>query len=121
MKLWEFWIDVGGTFTDCIARSPDDRLIECKVLSSGVTKRQVGEVLGPVRFCDTASKNDGAGFWVGYELRFIDPHGQAFFASRVAAFDSRTGGFTSSAVLPDSLEPGTSFELASGEESPIFA
>jgi len=48
MKPWEFWIDVGGTFTDCIARAPDDRLAECKVLSSGVTKRQIAEVLSSV-------------------------------------------------------------------------
>ncbi|MBW3543487.1 MAG: hypothetical protein KY476_24815, partial [Planctomycetes bacterium] len=32
---WEFWIDVGGTFTDCIGRSPDDELLTAKVLSSG--------------------------------------------------------------------------------------
>src|SRR5207245_1408943 len=61
MKPWEFWIDVGGTFTDCIARSPDDRLVECKVLSSGATKRRVGEILGPARFCDAAIGRDPAG------------------------------------------------------------
>ncbi len=121
MKTWEFWIDVGGTFTDCIARSPDDRLIECKVLSSAVTKRRVGEVLGPVRFCDPASSRDPAAFWIGYELRFLDVHGQPFFASRVTAFDARTGGFTTAAQLPEELEAGTNFELSSGEESPILA
>src|SRR5437762_13195970 len=99
MKPWEFWIDVGGTFTDCIARAPDDRLVECKVLSSGVTKRQVGEVLGPVRFRQAPPCNDPRGFWIGYELRFLDRHGQPFFASRVSAFDSRTGDFTTEALL----------------------
>src|SRR5258707_11050007 len=94
MKPWEFWIDVGGTFTDCIARAPDDRLVECKVLSSGVTKRQVGELLGPVRFRQAAPPNDPPGFWIGYELRILDRHGQPFFASRVSAFNSRTGDFT---------------------------
>jgi 5-oxoprolinase (ATP-hydrolysing) len=121
MKPWEFWIDVGGTFTDCIARSPDDRLVECKVLSSGVTKRQVGEVLGPVRFCDAAPRRDPAGFWTGYELRLLDPRGQPFFASPVTAFDARTGAYTTAALLPQPVEPGTNLELASGEESPILA
>src|SRR5260370_24881331 len=100
MKPWEFWIDVGGTFTDCIARSPDDRLVECKVLSSGVTKRQVGEVLGPVRFRQAGPGNDRRGFWIGYELRFLDRHGQPFFARRVSAVDGRTGDFTTPALLP---------------------
>ena len=121
MKPWEFWIDVGGTFTDCIARSPDDRLLECKVLSSGVTKRQVGEVLGPVRFRQAGPCNDRRGFWNGYELRFLDRHGQPFFASRVSAFDSRTGDFTTEALLPEEIETGTGFEIASGEESPLLA
>ncbi len=38
MNDWEFWIDVGGTFTDCLARAPDGRVLTRKVLSSGVTK-----------------------------------------------------------------------------------
>jgi 5-oxoprolinase (ATP-hydrolysing) len=32
-KLWQFWIDRGGTFTDIVARSPDGRLIQRKLLS----------------------------------------------------------------------------------------
>jgi len=30
---WDFWIDRGGTFTDIIARAPDGRLIQKKLLS----------------------------------------------------------------------------------------
>ena len=33
-KVWEFWIDRGGTFTDCIARTPDGRQLTHKLLSS---------------------------------------------------------------------------------------
>ena len=32
---WQFWIDVGGTFTDCLARTPDGRIRTFKLLSSG--------------------------------------------------------------------------------------
>ena len=31
---WEFWIDRGGTFTDCIAHAPDGAIWTAKVLSS---------------------------------------------------------------------------------------
>ena len=31
---WEFWIDRGGTFTDCIGVAPDGTLHTAKVLSS---------------------------------------------------------------------------------------
>ena len=33
MSRWEFWIDRGGTFTDIVARRPDGRLAELKLLS----------------------------------------------------------------------------------------
>lgn len=36
--MWQFWIDVGGTFTDCIARAPDGTYHARKVLSSGRLK-----------------------------------------------------------------------------------
>ena len=31
---WKIWIDTGGTFTDCIAVSPEKEIITAKVLSS---------------------------------------------------------------------------------------
>jgi 5-oxoprolinase (ATP-hydrolysing) len=32
-RRWQFWIDRGGTFTDIVARSPDDRVLTHKLLS----------------------------------------------------------------------------------------
>ena len=32
--VWEFWIDRGGTFTDCIGVAPDGEVHTAKVLSS---------------------------------------------------------------------------------------
>jgi 5-oxoprolinase (ATP-hydrolysing) len=31
---WQFWVDRGGTFTDCLARSPGGQIASAKVLSS---------------------------------------------------------------------------------------
>ncbi len=39
-ELWEFWIDRGGTFTDCIAKDPEGRLHSTKVLSSDEAPRE---------------------------------------------------------------------------------
>ena len=71
MKLWEFWIDVGGTFTDCMACSPTNDLVPRKVLSSAVTKGQVGDVTGTDRIVDPARIGDPPGFWIGYPLSLI--------------------------------------------------
>ena len=37
-NIWEFWIDVGGTFTDCLAKDPSNHIKTFKLLSSSVFK-----------------------------------------------------------------------------------
>ncbi|MDP7276203.1 MAG: hydantoinase B/oxoprolinase family protein, partial [Planctomycetaceae bacterium] len=121
MKPWEFWIDVGGTFTDCIARAPDDDLIAQKVLSSAVTKGQLQELIGPDGLLDPSRRSDPDDFWVGYPLRCLDPAGQPLVEARVTAFDAATGRLTIDQPLPASVTPATVYELVSPEEAPILA
>jgi 5-oxoprolinase (ATP-hydrolysing) len=118
---WEFWIDVGGTFTDCVARSPKDELIAFKTLSSGVTKGQVQELTGEDRLVDSARSGDPDQFWAGYEMRLLDADGRAVHTARVEAFAGDTGAFTLAGAIPQSVAPGTNFELTSGEDAPILA
>jgi 5-oxoprolinase (ATP-hydrolysing) len=120
MTPWEFWIDVGGTFTDCIARSPQGELVQCKVLSSGVTKGQVSEIQGTNRILDPGRCGDPAGFWVGYEFRLLDADGSPCLSTRITAFDHRSGLLTCAAVLP-AVELPAGYELISGEEAPTLA
>ena len=40
MSKWHFWIDTGGTFTDCIAISPEGKKYQNKYLSSGELKSE---------------------------------------------------------------------------------
>ena len=98
--LTEFWIDVGGTFTDCLMKSPDGRLSTYKVLSSGITKGRVTEVVGERQLRDVARIGDAAGFWVGYTLTLLDETGAAAQSNRVTAFDAATGTFLLSPLAP---------------------
>src|SRR5580698_8187833 len=88
---WEFWIDVGGTFTDCFARRPDGALLRHKLLSSGVTKGSVaassslGEILDPLRAADPP------GFWDGFQFRLLDASGRVQAEATVARFDPSGG------------------------------
>ncbi len=118
---WEFWIDVGGTFTDCLARRPDDQIVTCKVLSSGVTKGQVGAVSSPVQFSDPRRIGNAPDFWTGYQVQILDRLGQPVFSSEVTAFDAEQGRLTTAAPLPETLDVGASYELSAGEEAPILA
>lgn len=120
MSMWEFWIDVGGTFTDCIVRAPDDRLIPLKVLSSGVTKGKVGQVIAPDVLIDPARIGDPPGFWTDYEFRLLDASGAPRASAQVAEFDAATGRFRlDQPILSEAT--GLAFELTSGEEAPILA
>ena len=92
--LTEFWIDVGGTFTDCLMRSPDGRLSTYKVLSSGITKGSVTSFPSEHQLRDTARIGDPAEFWNGYTLTLLNDSGAAAQSRPVAAFDAATGTFT---------------------------
>ena len=121
MSPWDFWIDVGGTFTDCIARSPSGELLPIKVLSSGVTKGQVEEVQGTNRIVDLSRRGEPKEFWTGYSVRFLDDHGETIATAKVSAFHPRMGVLSFEQMLPPSVGPGTRFELSAGEEAPILA
>ena len=98
MNHWEFWIDVGGTFTDCIGRSPEGRLVTRKVLSSGITKGRVAVFKKWVHFVDESRAGDPDDFWTGYKLRFYGAAGHVISITPVYGFDGRTGTFQINAV-----------------------
>jgi 5-oxoprolinase (ATP-hydrolysing) len=121
MNDWEFWIDVGGTFTDCLARAPDGRMLTRKVLSSGVTKGAIAASPTTSTFLDELRRGDPEHFWQGYEVTFGDTSGAVLHRDRIASFDSRSGQFTLTHPLRQPLEPGTRYELFSGEDAPLLA
>lgn len=74
---WEFWLDVGGTFTDCVARSPAGEVRRAKILSSGRIRGEASRVEG-VRVFDRRRRIDGAlDLWKGYRIRPIASQGRA--------------------------------------------
>lgn len=122
-QLNEFWIDVGGTFTDCLMCAPGGEISTFKVLSSGVTKGRVTSVVGKSQFCDEARIGDSPQFWEGYAITLLKPSGEALQSGRVFAFDATTGSFTLDQVLvvsPSDCQL-VRYELTSGEEAPILA
>src|SRR5687767_10348660 len=114
---WEFWIDVGGTFTDCFARRPDGTLVRHKLLSSGVTKGAAAESSTRQEIFDPARARDPEGVWKGYRLRVLDPQGQPLAEGRVDRFDSKRGTLHLSEPLPIEVRRGQIYELFSSEPS----
>jgi len=89
---WEFWIDVGGTFTDCLAKAPDGAIRRHKLLSSGVTKGRVGPGSSQHAILDSARQHFAA---------LKPPHELVAEDLRAAhmALSAITGEFTSDDLL----------------------
>lgn len=123
---WQFWFDVGGTFTDCLAMSPAGELRRLKVLSSAALRGQVGPGSSAQRLCDPA-RREPPGFWAGYRLRWREGRGQPLEDRKVR--DSAPGWLAldpkEAASEPDRLAwdapPGSCYELVSPEEAPLLA
>jgi 5-oxoprolinase (ATP-hydrolysing) len=118
---WEFWIDVGGTFTDCIYRRLDNSVSTLKVLSSGITKGIVEETSGTDRFVDLGRVGDPDGFWTGYTIRFLDDSGRVIHSARIRKSQDANGLLGVEQLFPPHVTPGTRYELDGGEEAPILA
>lgn len=118
---WQFWVDVGGTFTDCLARAPDGRILRHKVLSSGVVKGAVAAGSTARAILDPRRAADRPGLWDGYTLRLVSPAGAELASAEVAAFDPSGPVLQLAAPLAAPPEPGLAYELVSGEDSVTLA
>ena len=57
-RLWEFWIDRGGTFTDIVARTPSGELKTLKLLSADPARYEDAAVAGIERLLAGAPEGD---------------------------------------------------------------
>ena len=71
MTHWEFWIDVGGTFTDCLGRNPAGDVKAHKILSSGVYKGMIGEGSTHNTLIDVQRISDPDHFFDHYLYHFL--------------------------------------------------
>ena len=121
MSSWEFWIDVGGTFTDSFALAPDGKLAHYKLLSSGVVKGAVGQGSTRRQIVDAARRGDPDGIWSDFRFRLFDPQGNAEFETTVSRFTSASAGIELAEPLPREPNPSDRYELSSNAEAPLVA
>jgi 5-oxoprolinase (ATP-hydrolysing) len=117
---WLFSADTGGTFTDCIARSPDGRLLVEKVLSSSAVKGRIGAGSHPGEIIDPDRRGEPQDFYRGFEIVLIDGAGAPIEARRAARFDGARGALVPDAAFSAPLA-AAAYELRSPEEAPLFA
>ena len=121
MGIWQFWIDVGGTFTDCVARSPEGELVRRKVLSSGVTKGCLSAPASGQALVDSRRIGETPDFYRGFSLRADGGSGLWVELGVVRRFDAATGTFHLSDPLAAVVPAGAAYELYADIESPVLA
>ncbi len=115
-KMWNIWIDTGGTFTDCIAVSPDGDVLRRKVLSSGALKGTIEKCVGPEQY--VVKNNWGVATDIIKDYLFKIPNKN--ISSKVIGFDPSTSIISISNSLTK-LKPGDEVEITADEEAPILA
>ena len=121
--MWQFWIDVGGTFTDTLAVSPKGRRLQSKVLSSGLTKGRVLRIDSDDRLVSD-SFEEADGFWNGVTLRLVDAAGHTVSSHTVESFLSSSSNQTFTFSPPidrDSAQAARGIELDAGVHAPVVA
>ncbi len=118
---WEFWIDVGGTFTDCFARHREGTLRRMKLLSTGVMNGATGSGSTCDEIVDRARSGDPVQIWRGYQLRLLAADGAVLAERIVRDFDAELGCLRLNTPLSSPPGVGIRYELSSDEESPVVA
>ncbi len=115
MNRWEFWIDVGGTFTDCVARSPNGSIHRAKLLSSARFPGRAYSSDGH-RWTD-AHRTEPNGFWNGYRIRLYEPRGEVVHQTHIANYQPGV------LELAEPIEASGfwRYEILSSEEAPVLA
>ncbi|MFP6900709.1 MAG: hydantoinase/oxoprolinase family protein, partial [Opitutales bacterium] len=117
-EAWLIHVDTGGTFTDCIAEAPDNRVLRVKVLSHGSLPCVFTEVLGPRSIGIEASWRAPDNFPIGFTVYFpSNPE----HLGEVCAYEEATGKLVLAQELPFVPVTGEPLELGSGWEAPVLA
>ncbi|WP_339784310.1 MAG: hydantoinase B/oxoprolinase family protein [Imperialibacter sp.] len=117
-KKWKIWVDTGGTFTDCLAETPEGEIKRVKVLSSSKLRGKAIEQVAENAFRVDASFAVDKDILKGYKIRVL---GQNFPGNSIAQFDPNNFTFTLVNSLPNRLIFPCDFELDGGEEAPVLA
>ena len=114
LPSWSFFVDTGGTFTDCLALDPHGTIHRAKVLSRGSLSARIASIESGNCLGLDGSPDWPDGFPVGFRL--IGEDGEC----QVSGWNKAGSKLQFEGQLPKSLQIGDAIELLSGEEAPVL-
>lgn len=111
-------IDTGGTFTDCIASTPDGKTVRRKVLSSSSLRANMTRVLSPTEIEISTSWGTSRDLFAGYSLRFLETVHSPII---IRQFNPNNNRMLLESGIPEQLNTDLPlFEITAHEEAPVL-
>jgi 5-oxoprolinase (ATP-hydrolysing) len=114
LPSWSFFVDTGGTFTDCLALDPYGTIHRAKVLSRGSLSARIVSIESGNCLRLAGSPDWPDGFPIGFRLVGTDSK------CRVSGWNKGISLLQFEDNLPSGLQVGDAIELLSGEEAPVL-
>ena len=114
---WSFFVDTGGTFTDCLGLSPEKKWFRAKVLSRGSIPAEAVEQIDTKTLKISKTENLPKQFVRGFTLHISK---LSNFSSKVLDWDPQKNELTLDYPLPSGINLPSAIELVSGWEAPIL-
>ena len=116
-EIYNINIDTGGTFTDCIAITPNNHFIRKKILSNGSLRGVVTEVFNPYSFRIEENWDIKENILGNYKFRLL---GDTDNVSDIEYYDWKNKTIHLNKKFKFSANKNRSFEISSNEEAPIM-
>ena len=116
--MYSLNIDTGGTFTDCIASTPDGRILRRKVLSSSSLRANIIRVISSREIEISSNWGVTSDLFIGYSFRFLDSDLPPVVVKQFSPLNNR---MILEPGIPDHLQAQQSlFEITAHEEAPVL-
>jgi hypothetical protein len=102
---WQFFMDVGGTFTDVVARRPDGTVSTYKLLSTGVVRGRLEPGSTTHTIVDHRRRGERDDLWRGYRLRLVGPDGPLGDPVEIVHSSGADGSLHADMPIPSLPEP----------------
>jgi 5-oxoprolinase (ATP-hydrolysing) len=117
-QVYKISIDTGGTFTDCIGRSPDGQVMQRKVLSSGCIRGEIEKWISDKEFLIRETWDIEGGLLSGFSFSLTAIPEEKFV---VRGYDPKRKRIQIDRAIPAFLkDKRLTFELSTGEEAPVL-
>ncbi len=116
--MYKLNIDTGGTFTDCIASSPEGVVLRQKVLSNSSLRAHIKKVISPFELEISSNWGVSSDLFQGYELWVL---GSGLNPIPISKFNPLTNRvILASEIQTEEIKKDALIEITAGEEAPVL-